>query len=191
MVVGPIQANCYLVGCKKTKEAVVVDPGGDVPRVVSEIVKRELKIRYILDTHGHWDHTAGNAELKSITKAPLLIHAGDAPQLSEKPDGFLEEGRQIQFGTYSLEVLHTPGHSPGGVCFSGKGVVFTGDTLFAGSIGRTDLPGGNGQQLKESIQRLSLLDVEYLLPGHGGLVAGSEKVNDNFKGVERDWFAYL
>ena len=169
MIVGPIQANCYLVGCKQTQEAVVIDPGGDVPRIVSEIVKRELTIRYILNTHGHWDHTAGNLELKNITKAPLLIHEADASQLSEKPDGYLEEGKELRFGTYCLNVLHTPGHSPGGVCFSGKGGVFTGDTLFAGSIGRTDLPGGSYETLLEGVSNklFCLEDDVRVYPGHG------------------------
>jgi glyoxylase-like metal-dependent hydrolase (beta-lactamase superfamily II) len=161
--------NCYIVGCKKTKEAVVIDPGGDVPRIVSELVKRELTVKYILNTHGHWDHTAGNEELKGITKAPLRIHAADARGMSEEPDGFLEAGEEIRFGTYSLKVLHTPGHSPGGVCLHSPGVVFCGDTLFAGSIGRTDLPGGSYEQLIEGVRKklFCMDDDTRVYPGHG------------------------
>jgi len=183
MMVGPIQANCYIVGCKKTQEAVVIDPGGEVPRIVSEIVKRKLTVRYILNTHGHWDHTEGNDELKKITKAPLLIHEGDAPQLNEPPDEFLTEGREIAFGTYTLKVIHTPGHSPGGVCLSGKGVIFTGDTLFAGSIGRTDLPGGDTNTLLESVRGkiFCLEDDVSVYPGHGpSSTVGYEKAHNPF-----------
>jgi hydroxyacylglutathione hydrolase len=183
MMVGPIQANCYVVGCKKTLEAVVIDPGDEVPRIVSEIVKRKLTVKYILNTHGHWDHTGGNAELKKITRAPLLIHAGDAPQLSEGPDEFLEEGRDIRFGTFTLQVIHTPGHSPGGVCFSGGGVIFTGDTLFAGSIGRTDLSGGDYETLIQGVRRkiFSLGDDVRVYPGHGpSSSVGQEKTRNPF-----------
>ncbi len=169
LMVGPLMANCYIVGCKETSEAVVIDPGGDVPRIVSTLVDRGLKVKAILNTHGHWDHTDGNGELKRITGAPVLIHPADAPALSEGPDGYLEEGGEIRFGTFRLEVLHTPGHSPGGVCLLGSGAVFTGDTLFAGSIGRTDLPGGSYERLIESVRRrLFVLDDETrVYPGHG------------------------
>jgi len=183
MMVGPIQANCYIVGCRQTREAVVIDPGAEVPRIVSEAVKRELSIRYILNTHGHWDHTGGNAELRRITRAPLLIHAGDAPQLGEPPDAFLADGQAISFGTYSLTVLHTPGHSPGGVCLSGKGVIFTGDTLFAGSIGRTDLAGGDYPALLEGVRRriFSLEDDVRVYPGHGpSSTVGHERAHNPF-----------
>ena len=183
LMVGMLQANCFLVGCRKTGEAVVIDPGGDVPRIVAEAVKRNFRIRYILNTHGHWDHTAGNAELKGITRAPVLIHAADASQVSEKPDGFLEEGREVVFGTYALRVLHTPGHSPGGVCFSSPGIVLTGDTLFAGSIGRTDLAGGSLTQLIDGVKRklFCMEDGVRVYPGHGPQsTIGEEKRHNPF-----------
>ncbi len=183
MMVGPIQANCYIVGCKKTLDAVVIDPGGDVPRIVSELVKRKLTVKTILNTHGHWDHTGGNEELKQITKAPLMIHRGDAPQLNQAPDSFLEEGQEIRFGSYDLKVLHTPGHSPGGICLSGAGVVFTGDTLFAGSIGRTDLPGGDYDTLIQGVrQKLFCLEDDVrVYPGHGpASTIGQEKAHNPF-----------
>jgi glyoxylase-like metal-dependent hydrolase (beta-lactamase superfamily II) len=161
--------NCYIVGCKETKEAAVIDPGGDVPRIVTELAKRELTVKYILNTHGHWDHTGGNDELKRITKAPLLIHAADAGGVNERPDGFLEEGKEVRFGTYRLAVLHTPGHSPGGVCLHSPGVVFSGDTLFAGSIGRTDLPGGSYEDLIDGVRKklFCMEDDTRVYPGHG------------------------
>jgi glyoxylase-like metal-dependent hydrolase (beta-lactamase superfamily II) len=183
LMVGPFMANCYIVGCKKSGEAVVIDPGGEVPRIVSELVKRELKVRYILNTHGHWDHTAGNDELKEIVKAPLLIHEADAGAMNQGPDEFLEEGRAIQFGSYSLKVLHTPGHSAGGVCLYSPGVVLTGDTLFAGSIGRTDLPGGSYEKLLEGVREklFCLEDSTRVYPGHGPQsTIGTEKKHNPF-----------
>ncbi len=168
-VVGMLQANCYIVGCKETGEAVVIDPGGDAPKIASELAKRKLVVRYILNTHGHWDHTGANQELVSITKAPVLIHRADADGLTHVPGGLLEEGDTITFGTWTLTVLHTPGHTPGGVCFSGPGVVFTGDTLFAGSIGRTDLPGGDYHSLIDGVRKkiFPLGDSTRVYPGHG------------------------
>ena len=93
LIVGMFQANCYIVACKETNEAVVIDPGGDAPRIASELAKKNLRVQYILNTHGHWDHTGANEDLKQITKAPLLIHPYDAPDLPQKPDGSLEEGQ--------------------------------------------------------------------------------------------------
>ena len=147
LVVGPIQANCYILGCKETGEGAVIDPGDEVPRIVEEISKAHLSIKYILLTHGHFDHSGGAKQLKTITHAPVMIHRLDASGLGFSPDSYLSEGQQLQVGTYPLTILHIPGHSPGGVCIQAPGVVFTGDTLFAGSIGRSDLPGGNHQQL--------------------------------------------
>jgi hydroxyacylglutathione hydrolase len=183
LVVGPLMVNCYIVGCKETKEAVVIDPGGDVPKIVSELVKKDLTVRYILNTHGHWDHTDGNDELKRITGAPLLTHAADAGKSSDGTDGFLEEGQEIRFGTYCLRVLHTPGHSPGGVCFHSPGAVFSGDTLFAGSIGRTDLPGGSYEDLLDGVRKklFCMEDNTRVYPGHGPLsTIGQEKRTNPF-----------
>lgn len=183
LTVGPLMVNCYIVGCKETREAAVIDPGGDVPRIVSELVKRHLTVRYILNTHGHWDHTGGNGELKAITKAPLLIHAADATGMNERPDGFLEEGQEVRFGTYCLKVLHTPGHSPGGVCFHSPGVVFSGDTLFAGSIGRTDLAGASYEGLLDGVRRklFCMRDDTRVYPGHGPpSTIGQEKRHNPF-----------
>ena len=169
LVVGVYQANCYIIGCKETKEGLVIDPGDEVLRIVNEISQSNLKIRYILITHGHFDHAGGANELKKITKAPVLIHALDASNLSFQPDGNLYDGQKIVFGTSTLSVIHTPGHTPGGVSFYAPGALFTGDTLFAGSIGRTDLPGGNHHQLIEGVLKkiFPLGDELAVYPGHG------------------------
>ncbi|MGD2125964.1 MAG: MBL fold metallo-hydrolase, partial [Desulfobacteraceae bacterium] len=153
LIVGPYQANCYILGCKETNEGAVIDPGDEVPRIINEISLHGLRIRYILITHGHIDHTGGAAELRRITKARLLIHAHDAPGLSIRPEAFLRDTQQIRLGNYTVSVIHTPGHSPGGVCFYAPGAVFTGDTLFAGSVGRTDFPGGDHHQLVDGVRK--------------------------------------
>lgn len=183
LMVGLLQANCYIVGCKETGEAVVIDPGGEAARIASEIVKRKLLVRYILNTHGHWDHTGGNDDLARMTKAPVLIHRADADSLTSPPSGFLQEGRHISFGSWTLEVLHTPGHTPGGVCFAGPGVVFTGDTLFAGSIGRTDLPGGDYDALLQGVREkiFPLGETVRVYPGHGpATTIGEERRHNPF-----------
>jgi hydroxyacylglutathione hydrolase len=169
LTVGPYQANCYIVGCDETREGIVIDPGDEVFRIAEEITRNRLKIRSILITHGHFDHTGGTAELKGITKAPVLIHALDAPALNMRADGHLYDGQIIRVGTYDISVIHTPGHSPGSVCFRAPGVIFTGDALFAGSIGRTDFPGGSHEQLIEGIRTkiFPLGDALRVYPGHG------------------------
>ena len=169
LVVGPYQSNCYILGCKNTKEGLVIDPGDEVFRIVKEITKSGLKIRYILITHGHFDHTSGAKELKRITKAPVWIHPSDAAGLDFQPDGNLSDGQKIPLGTFDVSVIHTPGHSPGGVCFHAPGAVFTGDTLFAGSIGRTDFPGGDHNRLVQGVIKkiFPLGDRLRVYPGHG------------------------
>ena len=169
LVVGPYQTNCYILGCKDTSQGLVIDPGDEVLRIVKEITRSGLTIKYILITHGHIDHVGGVPELQRITKAPVLIHRLDAGGLRATPDGFLEEGRIIQVGNYSISVIHTPGHSPGGVCLYAPGAVFSGDTLFAGSIGRTDFSGGSHELLVEGVRRkiFPLGDDLRVYPGHG------------------------
>ncbi|RLF58450.1 MAG: MBL fold metallo-hydrolase [Thermoplasmata archaeon] len=169
IVVGPYQANCYILGCKETMEGLVIDPGDEVFRIVKVITETGLKIRSILITHGHIDHVGGAAELKRITGAAVYIHPLDSAGLGFSSDGQVNEGDTVRLGTYSIKVIHTPGHSPGGVCYLAPGAIFTGDTLFAGSIGRTDFPGGDYRQLIQGVKsKLFTLDDELLVyPGHG------------------------
>src|SRR5512136_2616845 len=185
LVVGPIQANCYVLGCERTKEAAVIDPGGEVDKILMTLAKDKLRCVYIINTHGHFDHTGDNKRLKEVTGAKLVIHRADAPMIldqgssgslwgmevedSPPPDLYVEERDVITFGDTSLQVLHTPGHSPGGISLLSDKMVFVGDTLFAGSIGRTDLPGGDYEQLIRNVKEkiFSLGDDVVVYPGHG------------------------
>jgi glyoxylase-like metal-dependent hydrolase (beta-lactamase superfamily II) len=183
LVVGPYQTNCYILGYRETGDAVVIDPGDDVFRIIREISDLKLQIRHILITHGHIDHVGGAAEVKRITGAPVLIHARDAAGLGFPPDGYLQEGMQITLGAYKINVIHTPGHSPGGVCLHAPGAVFTGDTLFAGSIGRTDFAGGDHRLLiKGVVEKIFPLGDELrVYPGHGPASSiGAERLRNPF-----------
>jgi glyoxylase-like metal-dependent hydrolase (beta-lactamase superfamily II) len=183
MPVGPIQANCYILGCKKTMEGVVIDPGDETFRIVKELSRSGLKIKYILITHGHPDHTGAARELKGIINAPVLIHRLDSRGLDFPSDGSLADGQEIEVGTYRIKVIHTPGHSPGGVCFYAPGAVFTGDTLFAGSIGRTDFPGGDHRRLITGVKEkiFPLGDDLRVYPGHGpASTIGQERTRNPF-----------
>ncbi len=181
--VGAYQANCYIIGCKNTMEGAVIDPGDELQRIVREINKLGLNIKYILLTHGHFDHTGAAVELGKVTGAPILIHPYDQTMLGFEPDGDLTDGQIIPVGTFDLRVIHTPGHSPGGVCFYTSGAVFTGDTLFAGSVGRTDFPGGNHGQLIMGVQQkiFPLGDEVRVYPGHGPpSTIGRERMTNPF-----------
>jgi glyoxylase-like metal-dependent hydrolase (beta-lactamase superfamily II) len=185
MVVGPLEVNCYLIASGQGKEAVVIDPGDDGGHIIERIRKLDLSLRYILNTHGHFDHIGANGMLKEATGAELLIHKKDAPLLSTAaeharsfglraapsppPDRFIDERDRIEVEGLVLQVLATPGHSEGGVSFLVDTTLFTGDTLFAGSIGRTDLPGGSFREIMISIQDriLPLGDHISIRPGHG------------------------
>ncbi|HKL00032.1 MAG TPA: MBL fold metallo-hydrolase, partial [Desulfotignum sp.] len=142
--VGPIMANCFILGCEQTKEAVVIDPGDDADRILMELAKAELKVKYVINTHGHFDHVGANKRMKEVTGAPLAVHPDDAPMLSElsrsaasfglaaenspEPDMLLNEGDKVTFGSITLTVIHTPGHSRGGICLYTQGHLFAGDT---------------------------------------------------------------
>jgi hydroxyacylglutathione hydrolase len=185
LVVGPIQSNCYILGDERTKEAAVIDPGGDADRILITLAKEKLRCIYIINTHGHFDHSADNKRLKEVTGAQLLIHHADAPMImhqgtnggmwgthiddSPPPDRYLGEGDMITIGDISLNVLHTPGHSPGGISLVTDKVVFVGDTLFAGSIGRTDFSGGDYEGLLRHVREkiFTLGDDVIVYPGHG------------------------
>ena len=199
LVVGPIQANCYVLGCERTKEAAVIDPGGDVDKILMTLAKDKLRCVYIINTHGHFDHTGDNKRLKEVTGAKLVIHRADAPMIldqgssgslwgmevedSPPPDLYVEERDVITFGDISLQVLHTPGHSPGGISLLSDKMVFVGDTLFAGSIGRTDLPGGDYETLIRNVKEkiFPLGDDVVIYPGHGPkTTVGREKRSNPF-----------
>ncbi len=181
--VGPYQANCYVLGCMKTHRGVVIDPGDEAFRIVREISQKHLTIDTILLTHGHMDHTGAAEELSRITGAPVWIHPLDAPAAGPWAGGRLEDGQVLQVGTYTVRVLHTPGHSSGGVCLAAPGAVFTGDTLFAGSVGRTDFPGGSHDLLVRAVREkvFPLGDSLRVYPGHGpATTIGRERTTNPF-----------
>lgn len=161
--VGSLQTNCYVIVDEKTGEAVVIDPGDEAAKILPAL--EGLKVRHIIVTHGHPDHFGAIDEVKKATGAPLLMHGGDEWFLV--PDLVLKEGDEIKFGELSLKVLHTPGHSPGGICLYREGHLFSGDTLFAEAHGRVDIPGASAAAMRESLQRLSRLpDDTIVYPGH-------------------------
>jgi glyoxylase-like metal-dependent hydrolase (beta-lactamase superfamily II) len=156
----------YIVGCKKSRKALVIDPGPDAEQIVSTAEKEGLEIVTIFNTHGHGDHTAGNARLKALTDANIVIHRDDADGYP-KADLFLSDETSLQVGEITFEVIHTPGHTPGGTCLYAQGNLFTGDTLFVGDSGRTDLSGGHRSTLGKSIRRLMKLPEDTVIwPGH-------------------------
>jgi hydroxyacylglutathione hydrolase len=185
--VGPLQCNCTILGDEAAGEAIVIDPGDEVGRIHRRLSELGLKLKQILITHGHIDHVGGALKLKRLTGAPILMNEADLEQLAlmdkqaawlgvetpetASPDEALANGKQVGLANYTAEVLHTPGHTQGSVClhFAPLNLLIAGDTLFAGSIGRTDLPGGNTEQILESIRErlLSLPDATRVIPGHG------------------------
>ncbi len=184
LVVGPFASNCYIVGSESNKEGIIIDPGDNAREILKKVKELGLNAKLIVLTHGHIDHTGALKEVKEATGAEVAIHTDDAKSLQEQslarmfglsypppspPDRLLKGGDSIDIGDLHFSVLHTPGHSPGGICLLGEGVVFSGDTLFNYGIGRYDLPGGNGSQLMNSIYtRLMILpDGTIVYPGHG------------------------
>lgn len=193
--VGMIQTNCYLVGCEETREGVIIDPGGHPQRILAEVKRHGLTIKYVLNTHAHFDHTDANRAIVEATGAPLALHPLELPLLqasggaalfglhgdtSPPPDLELHDGDELEVGKLRFRVLHTPGHRPGHVCFyePTEGVLFDGDVLFYRGVGRTDLDGGSWQQLMDSIQRVlfALPDETVVYSGHGpATTIGDEK----------------
>lgn len=197
LVVGAIQSNCYILN--GGSEAIVIDPGGDAQLILDKLNELNTKCVYIINTHGHIDHIAANDEIRDATGAKILIHKEDAKMLTDSfsnlsaffyeattsscADKLLEDGDYIEIPNIKLKVIHTPGHTPGGICLLGKGFVFTGDTLFEYGIGRTDFPGGSYKTLINSISKhlLVLKDETVIYPGHGDIsTIGKERVNNPF-----------
>lgn len=204
--VGMLSTECYVVNCKETSEAVIIDPGFDtqieLKEITSYIEGSQLKLKAIVNTHGHPDHTCGNSTIKEKFHVPICIHADDAYMLGETgmdtaryfghnsvspaADVLLQDDDYVKFGEISLRVVHSPGHSLGSVVLLSEREVFTGDTLFAGSIGRTDFPGSSDREMQVSLRKLlGLPDYFVVYPGHGPRTTiGEEKrVNPFLRGL--------
>lgn len=206
VVVGELETNCYIVIDDESREGVVIDPGDEGEGILHLLEELKAKVRYILNTHGHMDHIGANRIIKERTGAQLLIHEEDAHMLTDgeenlsalfdlceeemislPPDRTLKDGDVIDVNGLTLEVIHTPGHTRGSVAFKAGNTFFTGDTLFADSVGRTDLPGGSYETLMGSIRRLlgRIDDEALILPGHGpGLTLREmRKINPYLSGI--------
>jgi len=199
--VGPLQVNCFVVACQRTREAMVIDPGEDGPRILQLAESNGYQVKKIVNTHGHFDHIGANQPVKEATGAVLMMHEADLPLLqnarnhaqaygltvspSPDPDKFLNEGDVFSVGEQSFSIFHVPGHSPGSVCLLSDGHLFVGDVLFAGSVGRTDLPGGDFDALVEGVrEKLFRLPADTIVhPGHGpDTTIGREKQTNPFVG---------
>lgn len=197
VIVGALETNCYLVYCTESLECAIVDPGAEAQKIFHLITKKSLNPVVLLNTHGHIDHIGANKDIKERFNIPLCIHALDKSMLenvqqlelsfflgakeSPSPDKYLEDGDMVKLGKSSLQVIHTPGHSPGSVSFLGDGFILSGDTLFYGGVGRADLPGGSWDELERSIKNkiLTLPDETIVLPGHGPATSVGQERNLN------------
>ncbi|HWJ02604.1 MAG TPA: MBL fold metallo-hydrolase [Verrucomicrobiae bacterium] len=199
LAVGEIGANCFILMEEGSGAAVIIDPGAEAQRIMAELNSLKAKLQYIIISHGHLDHISAVDEIRQATGAKVLIHRLDAdcltdpkknlsaffglPVEAKEADQLLEDGQIIKFGSHELKILHTPGHTVGGICISSEAGLFSGDTLFAGSVGRTDFPGGSMEVLINSIrEKLLVLDPSTMVyPGHGlATTIGDEKLNNPF-----------
>ena len=197
IVVGALQVNCYIVYDEGSHDAIVVDPGDEAEKIIGLIEVQKLKVSRIVCTHGHFDHVGAVTRLKEKTGAAVMLHKGDLDiymradkqgalwgfriEQPPAPDIHMLEGDELAVGRFRLKVFHTPGHSPGGICLYGEGMIFTGDTIFAGSVGRTDFPGGSITELKRSFARIIALPPETrIFSGHGPLTTVRNEKEDNF-----------
>ncbi len=193
----PLGTNCYFAFDESTREGIVIDPGGSSDLIMKKIDELKMKVVAIVNTHGHWDHVGANQTVSEKMGVPVFIHEDDADYLTDPAknisnmmgtqsqtkaaDHLLKEGDTVTFGSCKLEVIHTPGHTPGGICLYGHGVLFCGDTLFYRSIGRTDLPGGDFHTLIESIKNkiFTLPGDTLVCPGHGMVTNVRDEINGN------------
>ena len=199
LVVGPIAVNCYILADKGTKEAAVIDPGDEADAILLTMAKMKVRAKYVLLTHAHVDHVAALKSIVQTMGAQLLMHKADSLMLKTAPaqalafglkisippkaDRYVDDGDEIELGAMKIKVLHTPGHSGGCVCYAVDGMLFVGDTLFAGSIGRTDLPGGSYEDLIEGVRTklFAYDDKTMVYPGHGPeTTIGNEKKYNPF-----------
>jgi len=199
VVVGPLAVNCLIVGCDKTKIGAIIDPGDETAVITKTVEELGLDIKYILLTHGHVDHLAEVQRLKEKFNAEFLMHQADSFLVQHastqasmygltnpgnpKPERYLSEGDTISVGELKINVFHTPGHSPGSITYFVEDKMFVGDLIFAGSIGRTDLPGGNYEQLIQSVETkiFTKPDSTEIYPGHGpSTIVGTEKATNPF-----------
>ncbi len=199
LVVGALGVNCYILGDEDTREAVVIDPGGNARDILASIEKHQLRVVAIVNTHAHFDHVGALHSIRAETGAPFVLHEDEVAMLraaqssaamfglsipsQSPPERLVKDGDHVDVGNISLQVLHTPGHTPGGICLLNEKHVFVGDTLFQGSIGRTDFPGGDYGTLMRSIREklLPLPDDTIIHPGHGALTTiGEEKTLNPF-----------
>ena len=199
--VGPLQCNCSIVGDETSREAIVIDPGDEIESVLAILQKHNLVVKQIVVTHAHIDHVGGATKLKKATGAPILLNENDSKLLAMldvqaswvgmrtpgevQIDQHVAEGDKVKAGALNAEVLHTPGHTEGSICllFKPENLLIAGDTLFAGSIGRTDLPGGNYKKIMDSLRGklMALPDQIVVVPGHGPLTTiGSERERNPF-----------
>lgn len=184
-VVGALEVNCYIIADEETKEGCIIDPGDNGEELYKFVESSDIKLKYIINTHCHFDHIGGNKILKEKTSAQLAIHKSEQILLeradigaklwgfnidpSPLPDVYLNDGDILKVGNIDIQVIHTPGHSPGGICLKVEDIIITGDTLFAGGIGRTDFPGGSYEDLIKSIKEKLFIypNNTKIYPGHG------------------------
>lgn len=197
--VGPLECNCTVLGDEASGEAMVVDPGDNIPQILALLQKHKLQLKQIVVTHGHIDHVGGALRLKKATGAPIILNQNDLPQLEmmdvqagwlgieppdvAPPDASAEDGMMVGIAGHAAQVLFTPGHTQGSIClhFAPESLLLAGDTLFAGSIGRTDLPGGDSRLILRSLHErvLTLPDATRVIPGHGPATTIGEERESN------------